>query len=282
MTNARQSAHHSARVQWDLPTSAPMTAPLLYFEIAPPPDLEPLVIAFWGFEVRHGAPHSHTLWPDASISVTWGVNGGRTTVLAALGARSAPMSVPVRPGDSYRGIRFWPDVLRPLRGADPAATREARLPLAALGAMGARLEHAVRETGTIDQAFPVFESAIRPSLGAGAEIDALVRRALRGLDARPDCPIGRMASELGSSDRQLRRRFTRATGLSPKAYARIRRLRHALVRAAEGSDGWSMIAAGAGFSDQPHLVNEIVRMTACTPVTLQRRLRIIEHLGVTP
>lgn len=264
------------------PDVTAMTTPLLYFEVAPPPDLEPLVLAFWGFEVRHGAPSVHTLWPDASISITWGVHAGRTTVLAGLGCRTTPMTVPIRNGDSYRGIRFWPDVLRPLCGADPATLREARLPLAALGALGQRLEQAARQPASIGSAFESFEAAVRPSLDAVPAIDGLVRRAMLLIDERPDRAIGGLATELLTSDRQLRRRFAHATGLAPKEYARIRRMRQALVRTVAGTEGWSSIAAAAGFSDQPHLVNEIVRMTSYTPGVLRQRLRSIEHVGVAP
>jgi AraC-like DNA-binding protein len=259
-----------------------MTAPLLYFELAPPPDLAGHVLAFWGFEVRHGAAHTHTLWPDASLSVTWGVRDGRTAVLGALGARTEPMEVPVHPGDSYRGIRFRPDSVRPLFDLDPRCLKGARLPVESLGGTGMELSRLAGDPGVMHEAFARFESAIRPCVHAAGEVDALVRRGLQLIDEQPERSMRGVAAELGISDRQMRRRFADATGLSPKEYARIRRLRHAMVRAIDARSGWSTIAAASGFADQAHLVNEIVRMTNYTPRLLQERLRLIEHVGITP
>ena len=260
-----------------------MIAPLLYFEVDPPPDLAHVVLSFWGFEVRDGAAHAHTLWPDASFSVTWGMHQGRTIILGGMGARVEPVAVPVQPGAAFRGIRFWPDAAKPLFGIDPRAARERRLPLDALGVVGERLAGGARQATALSDAFPIFEAVLRDSLTSAGTIDSLVRRALHAIDAQPERTVGTVASSLGVSDRQLRRRFGSATGLSPKEYARIRRLRRTLERVViEGASNWSSIAARSGFADQPHLVNEIVRMTAYTPRLLEQRLRLIEHVGVKP
>ncbi len=259
-----------------------MPPPLLYFEVDPPSQLAGFVLAYWGFEVRDGAPASHTLWPDAGISVVWGMHHGHTFVLAAMGARTAPVVVPVQPGMAFRGIRFRPDLARAICGIDPRSTLNERLPLRMLGALGERLLVATQGVTTLTDAFDIFGAAIGPSTSNGA-IDPLVRQAIAMIDGGPDRAIGAVARELGMSDRQLRRRFGDATGLSPKEYARIRRLRQTLGRVIDGGDSpWSTIAAHSGFADQPHLVNEIVRMTAYTPTLLAQRLRLIEHVDVKP
>ena len=259
-----------------------MPAPLLYFEVDPPSELASVVLAYWGFEVRAGAPASHTLWPDAGMSVVWGMHRGATFVLSAMGARTEPVAVPIQPGLAFRGIRFWPDSARAVCDIDPRRALNERLPLQMLGALGERLLDATRRATTLTDAFDIFGAAIGTSPANGA-IDPLVRQALVMIDAGPDRAIGAVARELGISDRQLRRRFGDATGLSPKEYARIRRLRQTLGRVIDGGDSqWSTIAAHSGFADQPHLVNEIVRMTAYTPTLLAQRLRLIEHIDVKP
>ena len=260
-----------------------MTTPFLYFEVDPPPELTGIVLAFWGFEVRDGAIDTHTLWPDASVSITWGMLGQRTIVLGAMGARTVPVTVPVQPGISFRGVRFWPDVVRPLCGLDPRHARNRRLELEELGAFGERVRIAVSQAQSLASAFPIFEEAIGACLTSREPRDPLARRALLEIDAAPETTMRDLARDLGVSDRQLRRRFGAATGLSPKEYARVRRFRQTLGRVlAEGEATWSTIAARSGFADQPHLVNEIVRMTAYTPTVLERRLRLIEHVGVKP
>jgi AraC-like DNA-binding protein len=259
-----------------------MTAPLLYFELEPPGELADLVLALWGFEAREGAPAVHTLWPDASVSLTWGMYGGRTIVATVTGARTKPVDIPVQPGVAFRGIRLCPDAAQ-LCGIDPRRVRDRRASLDGVGALGVRLDAAIRNATSLTDAFAIFESALLPCLKSAGRIDPLVRQALRLIDDAPDRAIGDVARELRTSDRQLRRRFGDATGLAPKEYARIRRLRHTLGRVMNEEDSrWSMIAAQSGFADQPHLVHEIVRMTAFTPTMLEQRLRLIEHVGVRP
>lgn len=132
-------------------------------------------------------------------------------------------------------------------------------------------------------AFGMFEDVLRANITIRAQPDPVVRQAILAIDAAPDETIGKISEQLGLSERQLRRRFGEATGLSPKEYARIRRLRQTLGRVLESDpQSWSTIAARSGFSDQPHLINEIVRMTAYTPRQLEERLRLIEHVGVKP
>ena len=264
-----------------LPNST--SSPLLYFEVDPPADLAQVVLAFWGFEVRDGKPHEHTIWPDASLSITWGTYRGRTSVLGAMGARTEPMSVPVDSGAEFRGIRLWPDAARSVCGIDPLDARGARLPLVALGDLGRRLQDAIADGAAVASAFGTFEDVLRASLTSNDAPDPVVRQALLAIDTAPDEPIADIAARVGLSDRQLRRRFSHATGLSPKEYARIRRLRQTMGRVLEGREpAWSTIAAHSGFADQAHLINEIVRMTAYTPTLLAERLRLIEHVGVKP
>ncbi|MGI8842153.1 MAG: helix-turn-helix domain-containing protein [Gemmatimonadaceae bacterium] len=259
-----------------------MSPPLLYFEVDPPSEPAGVVLAYWGFEVRAGAPATHTLWPDAGMSVVWGMHEGNTVVLTVMGARTEPVAVPVQPGLAFRGIRFWADAARAICEIDPRRARNERLQIQMLGGLGERLLAATRDAATLSDAVGIFGTAIGASPTTGA-IDLLVRQALVMIDAHLDRAIGAVARGLGMSDRQLRRRFGDTTGLSPKEYARIRRLRQTLGRVIGGGNSpWSTIAARSGFADQPHLVNEIVRMTAYTPKLLEQRLRLIEHVDVKP
>jgi transcriptional regulator GlxA family with amidase domain len=77
------------------------------------------------------------------------------------------------------------------------------------------------------------------------------------------------------SARQLRRRFQVAAGLSPKAYARVVRLHHAmaLARASDVPD-WAEIAVRSGFYDQPHLLAEFRRASVSSKTRAALRKRV--------
>lgn len=260
-----------------------MTAPLLYFEIEPPPDLAPWVRSFWGFEVRGGEPHDHVVWPDGCVSIAWSRTAGASDHPPQLGLAGPTVhafSVPVAPGDAYRGIRFHPHTGALLVGRDAIRLREVR---DWFGGGSERAEDLARRAAApdaFDTAITVFEQWARRWAPPRTAIDTVVADAAQALERDPASGIGALAARLGLSDRQLRRRFRDATGLSPKEWARIRRMRETLGRVAEGDAGWSTLAAAHGFADQSHLVHELARLTRHTPGQLARRLRLIEHVDV--
>jgi AraC-like DNA-binding protein len=83
-----------------------------------------------------------------------------------------------------------------------------------------------------------------------------VQRMCALLDAGSTTPshelrLTQLARRAGLSERQLREVFVRDTGLTPRAYLRWRRLRHAVASIREGAS-LTMAAMHAGFADGPH------------------------------
>lgn len=65
-----------------------------------------------------------------------------------------------------------------------------------------------------------------------------------------------MGSHLGVSERQLERYFSRAVGVSPKAFARITRVRAAYSALKRGEDCLSVVHR-FGYFDQAHLYKDM-------------------------
>jgi AraC-like DNA-binding protein len=102
--------------------------------------------------------------------------------------------------------------------------------------------------------------------------DFAVQRAVRTLHDDPSARIDDLAAAAGLSERQLRRRFSVAVGLRPKAYARVVRLHAALgLAAASTKPAWADIAQQCGFYDQPHLIAEFRAATGQSPAALHGR-----------
>jgi AraC-like DNA-binding protein len=99
--------------------------------------------------------------------------------------------------------------------------------------------------------------------------DSTVERAVGMLADEPSARVGDLAAAVGLSQRQLRRRFAVAVGLSPKAYGRVVRL-HAALRLA-GTVGWAEIAQRCGFYDQSHMIAEFRVATGLAPAALHGR-----------
>jgi len=102
--------------------------------------------------------------------------------------------------------------------------------------------------------------------------DFAVHRAVRMLHDEPAARVGDLAAAAGLSERQLRRRFSIAVGLRPKAYGRVVRLHTALRMAGSVTrPSWVDIAHECGFYDQPHMIAEFRAATGLAPAALHGR-----------
>ncbi len=77
-------------------------------------------------------------------------------------------------------------------------------------------------------------------------------------------PISQVAAHSGLSERQFRRRFHRATGISPKQFTDVQRIRRALILALDDPN-WVGVAHDSGFADQPHLIRDVKQRFGAAP-----------------
>lgn len=77
-------------------------------------------------------------------------------------------------------------------------------------------------------------------------------------------PVRETAAQVGLLPRTLARRFEQQVGLTPKRFARVRRLQRILKSARRGAE-WPIIAAEQGYADQAHLVHDFKDLTGITP-----------------
>ena len=200
------------------------------------------------------------------------------------GPRTRPLQVIVRAGDEFWGVHFVPGAMEALLGVSGGSLRDARADAAELAgrqwvtqtlaglrrARGLRqVRHLLdRQLATLARSVPRLDSAVMQCV-------SLI------MSSEGALPIARIAAEVGLSERQLRRRFRAATGLTPKEFARVRRVRAAAVDAVYAHTvHWGGIAAECGYADQSHLSGEFHRTLGLTPVSFGRHARRIKHLRV--
>ena len=115
---------------------------------------------------------------------------------------------------------------------------------------------------TLDVLTELLAAALQP----GFEPDPVISDGLSRLDADPDLPIARLASDLGLSHQQLIRRFRDSVGVTPKTYADLARF--SLFLNAIPFDAvptWSELVGATGYHDQPHFIRSFKRYTGYTP-----------------
>lgn len=227
---------HARDVQY--PTGDHAAATLVDSDVATAEDVALGGSLLWSITGIRAAPM--LVLPDLSIDVAW-TEGDLPTVtertLTAFG-------FPIRPGETFTGIRFAPAVGRVSIDTSWSGWRS--------GSSSPRIRSEIL-------AAALEVGAIRPT------VDDRLATLLAAL-GRPGARMDTAASELNVSQRQLRRWSRAAVGLTPKGLQRRLRLRRfcSLDRDLPLADR-SLIA---GFYDQAHAANEIRALTGLTSATL--------------
>ncbi len=257
-----------------------------YSECEVDPALSPWLLSYWYFRL-HGEPSADTpftVWPDGCLSIAFipfPVPGPR---ILATGPRVTAMQPPLRANSVLLGLRLWPDVIHDVTGIEARAFRDALGPAAAaLATVFAPLLEPVSGLRALEPAKPVFDAALRSMSATWRAPDPAVRRAVRYIVAqRGEVEMSAVATEAGLSLRQVQRRFLERTALTMREWARVRRLRESLALKMRGVEGWSAVAASAGFADHAHLTREFVALTGMAPTGAARLLDRVEHVNVRP
>ncbi len=105
-----------------------------------------------------------------------------------------------------------------------------------------------------------------------SEPDPLVAAAVGWLEQGPGPKrIDDLTRYIGLSQSALERRFRRIVGISPKKFASVVRLRHAVRLRATGTD-FTAVAHAAGYFDQSHFIKDFRRATGSAPDAFFRQL----------
>jgi AraC-like DNA-binding protein len=260
--------------------------PLVYTEFAPGDAVRDIALTYWGFQVR-ALPHPgfvHRVWPDGCVTLTL-VSAGEYGVGAyVLGVRQTPFEVPLHAGTRYWGVRFRPEAGAAWLGVSPAVLRDQSLPAASL--IGDGVLALAKQVGALSDNVAVRDAIDAWMLSRPFDtrhLDDVVQRAAAAIVATEGRrPIADIADDVQVSARVLQRRFARAVGLSPKAFAMLRRGRSALKRVVTDGvgahvGGWSGVALSSGYADQAHFSREVARLTRFAPQALRARLDTIDH-----
>lgn len=213
--------------------------------------MQAVVREFVSDGVRAAMPH-----PEAHVVVRFVGDG---LDLHAIGAREHVHRKFVRAGLRIAMVRLPLGSAESVLGASAAALAGRVVPLEELWGRDAielrdRLARAPANAGTlVEQAIAARAAAPRSTLALAAAAEQLAHARVRDV-----------ARGFGLSQRQFRRVFRDAVGLSPKSFARLARF-HRAVDAARRGASWTRIAAATGYCDQAHLIDEFHAITSTTP-----------------
>ncbi len=252
----------------------------------PAPRLAGHIARYWHLVVDDDVPagHLHRVLPDGCMALI-AVEAGSARHLALQGPHDTPQMIPVQPGSRYWGIRFWPDTARLVLHCDPHGLAGTVVPAArVLGEDANAVLASLTRTSGPEASRSACDQVMRPRVSEASAPDPAVRLAVIAINASCGAaPVTSLGAQAGIGIRQLQRRFLRATGLTLKTYARIRRLRGALMHLLEPSArSWSTVAAEFGYADQAHLAREFRRLAGASAGDIAAYVAAITHEAVRP
>lgn len=127
--------------------------------------------------------------------------------------------------------------------------------------------------------FAVMEAVLERRLQLGRRQSRAVSFALQRLtQGSAHRSIAALADEIGMSQRRFIQLFRAEVGLTPKAFARVRRFHAVLNRLQDSVEpDWSDVAFDCGYYDQAHFIHEFKEFCGMSPARYHAN-RSVHHL----
>ncbi|WP_428266665.1 AraC family transcriptional regulator [Haliangium sp.] len=245
--------------------------------IAPSPDLRGLIQCYWGVRAAVARPRVENLYPDGGWGLAFtftdppGLGLGDGPAASLDGVTTRRREVVLAGALDVFGVRFRPGTALRSIGTEPSALRDQVVSLTDLGLHLDGLDERLAAADSTTERAVHFERWLRrllmpPQRGLleGAR-DLVQQRA--GL-----VRIGELATELGTSERQLERVFRTRVGVTPKAFARLVRIHRVRLGLKLTRDRSLVdIALDAGYYDQAHFTRDFCRVVGMTPGRYRQR-----------
>ena len=138
------------------------------------------------------------------------------------------------------------------------------------GRDGAVLRERVLEAPTAAERLELVEAVLLERLASARECDRAVTWAVGALEL--GLPVARVTSRLGLPSKRFVRRFRDQVGVTPKRFARVRRLQRVLAAVARADrPEWAEVAVEHGYYDQAHLIHDFRDLAGMTPTVYRPR-----------
>jgi AraC-like DNA-binding protein len=242
-----------------------------YVERPPVPALAGLVSSVWIQRVAPDAdPYTQRNIPHGGVELLCRVG----SVPRVVGPLTRALVEVLAPGTTVVGVRFRPGAAPSVLGLPASELVDLAVETDELwGRAAVALGERVADAASPEEALARLQQHIVGRSGDAPGPDPLVSQAVRQLMPWRTDHVGSLTSSLYISDRQLRRRCQAAVGLAPKALHRMLRFQGflaltqaAFARGRAPTDaGVAVLAAEAGYADQPHLTRECLRLTGLPP-----------------
>ena len=248
--------------------------------VEPQPSTRAVAGAFWAYTPRQDVPRpgespALRVLPDgctdliAELRVVGDDEAVELKRLYVCGPTDRHSLVALTPHSAWVGVRFRHGMAGPVLGVHLPALfgRQVDADTGSPGAAG--LVDRLRRCATVDQMLAALGSHLAATDQRSSRlIDRRTLRAMELLDGDGCGGVGEVARSVGVSERTVHRDVLAATGMAPKAFARVLRFQRAVgrLRSTPRPDLCS-VAAVTGYADQSHMTREFHALAGATPST---------------
>jgi AraC-like DNA-binding protein len=213
----------------------------------------------------HSTAFTHRKAPNGSVELVCAIG----SMPRILGPQTGPIEEALAPGSTIVGVRLRPEAAASVLGLPTSTLVDLALDADELwGDRGDALQELVAGAGSAQEAATHLERTVGERLADATTPDPVVAEGVRRLMCGQRAGVASMASSLFISERQLRRRFEAATGLTPTTLHRILRFQRFLALAwttEQPSTQIGRLAVEAGYADHAHLNREAARLEGRSP-----------------
>lgn len=254
----------------------------LYQEYAPHPALADYVQCYWSVAASSTPIINHVL-PDGCVDVMFAITDSNC-VGEVVGTMSSSIHVEVDTSTTSIGVRFKPGGALPFLRLPMHELTDGFLRLNDLwGVIGDHLTARIYEAPTIPAKITQLENALLQQVWCAPSMDTLTLNALhsiRRMNGR--ITVRELTSQVALSERQLERRFSQHTGLSPKMFARMIRFRTAAMMLQQQPQlPLQDLVFASGFYDQAHFIHDFKAFAGLTPTEYQAQQSDVGFLQYT-
>jgi AraC-like DNA-binding protein len=245
-------------------------SPVRYQEFLPPRELSHAIECIWLLTPAAARSGLDRIYPDGASDIV--NSGGNVTVCGP-----APSFRVISGIAPLVGFRIRRGTARTVLGISPTELARGAVSLGALcGRRGEEFANRLAELCASEIQIAPLCGLLAEQIPGPRELDEAVLAVIERMDRSGEGhPMESLASGVGLSERQLRRRFENQVGLGVKHYARMIRFQHFLDAIRRNKrqlgaalPGWAALGCDHGFSDQAHLIREIKAFAGLTPAQL--------------
>jgi len=256
---------------------------MFYRETAPSSEISHLVLSFWEFTAqgKNPEPIRHEVFPDGCVSLFYYRN--ENADVSRLFIKDLTLETTetlIYTDDVYWGMRLAPSACAKVLRVNPSEIQSQPLIKPEdFTHLTAGLLEEFNCSLNFEKAIKIYERKIESLRLTAADTDEKIAEAVSIIESnRGEMRISGIAAAVNLSVRQLERRFRSSAGLSPKQYARARRIRATAINMLEAAEmNWASRAAEMGFTDQAHLTHEFSTLTGRSPNSFAEKVKRIEH-----